>query len=96
VSPMDLIEFPIEDVIDLHTFSPKDIPNLLNDYFEACIAKKIYSLRIIHGKGSGILKKRVEKILKAHPDVLSFQAAPAEAGGWGATVVQLRPGKEAG
>ncbi|MEJ2097268.1 MAG: Smr/MutS family protein [Deltaproteobacteria bacterium] len=50
----------------------------------------------MHGKGSGILIKRVEKILKAHPDVLSFQAAPAEAGGWGATVVQLRPGKEAG
>ncbi len=86
---MKPIKMPIEDILDLHTFQPRDIPDLLEDYFTACIEKQIFSVRIIHGKGKGILKKRVQELLKKNPMVLSFKAAPYDAGGWGATLVEL-------
>jgi len=81
---------PIEDFLDLHTFKPKDIPDLFIDYFSACIDADIYSIKIIHGKGRGILKKRVQGFLKKNLMVKSFQDAPPEAGGWGATLVELK------
>jgi DNA-nicking Smr family endonuclease len=84
------VNMPIEDVLDLHTFKPKDIPDLLVDYFEACIDADIYSVRIVHGKGRGILKKRVQELLKQNHMVESFRNAPPEAGGWGATLVELK------
>ena len=87
---MEPIIMPIEDVLDLHTFRPKDVPNLLDDYFTACREAQMFSVRIIHGKGHGILKKRVHSILKRHPLVHSFTDAPPEAGGWGATLVNLK------
>ena len=87
---MQPVKIPIEDILDLHTFRPKDLPDLLVDYFEACIDEDIYSVRIVHGKGRGILKKRVQGLLKKNSLVKSFQDAPAEAGGWGATLVELK------
>jgi len=83
------IKVPIEDILDLHTFKPKDVPDLLVDYFTACIEADIYSVRIVHGKGQGILKKRVQALLKKNPMVRSYKDAPLEAGGWGATLVTL-------
>jgi DNA-nicking Smr family endonuclease len=90
---MEPVEIPIGDVLDLHTFKPKDIPDLLQEYFDACIAKGIFAVRIIHGKGHGILKKRVESHLKKNPMVATFRGAPPEAGGWGATLVELKPSR---
>ncbi len=87
---MEPVTIPIEDVLDLHTFKPKDIPDLLDDYFCACIDTGLFSVRIIHGKGKGILKKRVQGILKKHPMVETFKNAPNDAGGWGATLVELK------
>ncbi|MEN8246927.1 MAG: Smr/MutS family protein [Thermodesulfobacteriota bacterium] len=87
---MEPIVIEIKDVIDLHTFLPKDVPELLDDYICACAEKKFSSVRIIHGKGQGFLKARVEGILKRHPLVASFQTAPPEAGGWGATIAFLK------
>lgn len=87
---MKPVKIPIEDVLDLHTFKPQEIPDLLADYFAACIDEGIYSVRIIHGKGRGILKDRVRRILKKNPMVTSFSNAPLEAGGWGATLVELK------
>lgn len=84
------IKIPIEDVLDLHTFLPREVPDLLNDYLQACRTEGILTLRLIHGKGTGVLKKRVQGILKKHPLVASFSDAPAEAGGWGATIVRLK------
>jgi len=84
------VKMPIEDILDLHTFNPKDLPDLFVDYFDACIDEGIYSVRIVHGKGRGILKKRVQGLLKKNSMVKSFQDAPAEAGGWGATLVELK------
>lgn len=87
---MKPVKIPIEDVLDLHTFRPKDIPELLEDYFAECFKAGFYSVRIIHGKGKGIQKKRVQELLKKNPTVASFKDAPPEAGGWGATLVELR------
>ena len=87
---MKPVKIPIEDVLDLHTFHPKDIPNLLEDYFSECMKAGIFSVRIIHGKGKGIQKRRVQKLLKENSVVVSFKDAPPEAGGWGATLVELK------
>lgn len=87
---MQPVKIAIEDVLDLHTFKPKDIPDLLDGYFLECIKVGILSVRIIHGKGKGIQKKRVKALLKNNPKVKSFQDAPPEAGGWGATLVELK------
>ncbi len=81
---------PIEDVIDLHLFRPAEVTDLLDNYFRECIQAGILSLRVIHGKGKGVLKKTVHHLLKKHPLVLSFSDAPPDAGGWGATIVTLR------
>ena len=86
---MKVVKLNIEDVLDLHTFRPKDIPDLLEDYFTECLKAGIYSVRIIHGKGKGIQKRRVLKLLEKNSMVTAFKAAPAEAGGWGATLVEL-------
>jgi DNA-nicking Smr family endonuclease len=84
------VEIPIDGVLDLHTFAPKELPGLLDDYFEACLDGGITDVRVIHGKGAGVLRNRVRSILRKHPLVESFSEAPIDAGGWGATVVKLK------
>jgi len=86
----DPVVLPIEDSVDLHTFSPKDIPSVVEEYIEQCMRAGIYEVRIIHGKGIGVQKKIVRSVLQRHPAVSSFQDAPPQAGGWGATLVVLR------
>ena len=86
---MKMVKLTIEDVLDLHTFRPKDIPDLLEDYFTECLKAGIYSVRIIHGKGKGIQKRRVRGLLEKNSMVMAFREAPPEAGGWGATLVEL-------
>jgi len=87
---MEPIEIPIDGVLDLHTFHPRDLPDLLSDYLEACHEKGIFSVRVIHGKGKGIQKARVQSLLAKNPLVQGFKDAPADAGGWGATLVTLK------
>ena len=87
---MEPVKIPIEDELDLHTFRPADISDLLSEYLSACIEEGIYSVRIIHGKGHGKLKKRVISILQKDSRVSSYKNAPPEAGGWGATIVELK------
>ena len=83
------IVLPIEDSIDLHSFAPRDIPSVVEEYLEQCKQAGFSEVRIIHGRGAGVQRNIVRSILQKHPRVLSFQDAPAEAGGWGATVVVL-------
>jgi DNA-nicking Smr family endonuclease len=87
---MEPVKMPIEDELDLHTFNPKEVPDLLEDYFSECIKAGIYSVRVIHGKGTGVLKKRVHGCLEKSRLVASFSHAPPNAGGWGATLVELK------
>jgi DNA-nicking Smr family endonuclease len=84
------VVLPIEDSIDLHPFAPKDIPSVVEEYLEQCRQAGLKEVRIIHGRGTGVQRNIVRSILQRHPLVLSFQDAPAEAGGWGATVVVLK------
>lgn len=84
------VQLPIEGELDLHTFSPKDIKELVPAYLAACQERKIFQVRIIHGKGIGNLKRTVHAILAKHPDVISFSLASEHFGGWGATIVNLR------
>ena len=84
------VVLPIEDSIDLHPFAPKDIPSVVEEYLEQCRQAGLKEVRIIHGRGTGVQRNIVRSILQKHPLVLSFQDAPAEAGGWGATVVVLK------
>jgi len=84
------IVLPVEDSIDLHTFHPKDIPSVVEEYLEQCKQAGIREVRIIHGKGIGVQRNMVHSMLRKNPLILSFQDAPQEAGGWGATVVVLK------
>ena len=87
---MEPVKIPIEDSLDLHTFQPRDIPDLLEDYLTECLRAGLYSVRIIHGKGKGVQKRRVQGLLQNNPLVSSYKDAPPEAGGWGATLVELK------
>ena len=81
---------PIQDTIDLHPFAPKDIPSVVEEYIGECLRHGIYVVRIIHGRGMGVQRNIVRSLLERHAHVASFQDAPPEAGGWGATVVRLK------
>ena len=83
-------ELPIDGTLDLHTFRPADIKALVPDYIDACLERGIYRLRIIHGKGEGVLRRIVHAALKRHPAVKSYRH-DASGGSWGATVVDLYP-----
>ena len=92
MSPNDLgnpVVLPIEDTLDLHTFQPREVKELLDDYLEAACEKGFSEVLIIHGKGQGVLRRRVHAILQKHPRVLSLRQADASGGGWGATVAVL-------
>lgn len=83
-------EIPINGVLDLHTFSPKEVKDLVPEYLESCLGKGIMSVRIIHGKGTGTLRRIVQSILSKSPIVESYETADSTGGGWGATSVVLR------
>jgi DNA-nicking Smr family endonuclease len=84
-------QIPIEGELDLHTFNPRDIKDLLPEYLSACREKGIYQVRVVHGKGMGHLRRTVHAILSRLPEVASFSLAGEQFGGWGATIVNLRP-----
>jgi DNA-nicking Smr family endonuclease len=89
--PLDL---PIDGTLDLHTFQPRDVKALVPDYLADCRARGILDVRIIHGKGTGSLRRTVHAILSRLPEVSSFGLAMEDAGGWGATLVTLRTPEE--
>ena len=83
------VHIPIDGVIDLHTFAPKDASDVVNEYLNVCSQKGIREVKIIHGKGRGVLRRTVESALKRHPLVLSFRQDPGPST-WGATIVFLK------
>ncbi|MCF8063272.1 MAG: Smr/MutS family protein [Deltaproteobacteria bacterium] len=86
----DVVELPIDGSLDLHTFAPKEAASVVRDYLEACDEKGIREVRIIHGKGRGVLRRTVHAVLEDHPLVAEYRL-DSGAGGWGATLVRLRP-----
>jgi len=84
------VRIPITDVFDLHTVPPRDVKPVIEAYLEEARKLGFRALRIIHGRGIGVQREIVRGILAKTEFVESFQDAPAEAGGWGATIVTLR------
>ncbi len=83
------VGYEIGDELDLHTFRPKDVPSLIPDYIDECLERGFTTVRIIHGKGKGTLRRTVHSALERHPMVKTFSLADPFAGGWGATLVVL-------
>ena len=85
------VELPIDGTLDLHTFRPGEVKDLLPEYLALCRDKGILEVRIIHGKGTGALRETVHSILRRLPYVISFRLAAEDGGGWGATIAVLTP-----
>jgi DNA-nicking Smr family endonuclease len=88
------IEIPIDGTLDLHTFQPKDVKSVVKEYVSTCQQSGILHVRIVHGKGTGTLRRTVHSVLNCLPEVVDFKLADPSAGSWGATLVNLRPAKK--
>mgnify|MGYP001209457022 CR=1 FL=1 len=93
----ELVALEFSDVLDLHSFPPGQVTDLVRDWLDDAAANGRTDLRLIHGRGVGVQRKRAHALLARDPRVLEFRDAPAEAGGWGATLITLRgPNPEGG
>ncbi|MBI2815528.1 MAG: Smr/MutS family protein [Acidobacteria bacterium] len=88
---LEPIRLEITDILDLHTFAPRETGDAVKTYLEEARTKGYTTVRIIHGKGIGVQREIVHSILSRTEFVASYQDAPAEAGSWGATVVWFKP-----
>jgi len=89
-NPDEPVRIPVTDVFDLHTVPPRDVKDVVEAYLEEAHGLGLKALRIIHGRGIGVQREIVRAVLARTGFVLDFRDAPAEAGGWGATIVTLR------
>jgi DNA-nicking Smr family endonuclease len=89
-------ELPIDGTLDLHTFRPQEVKPLVADYLQACRERGILQVRIIHGKGTGTLRRTVHALLDRTAEVISYRLASGSGGGWGATLLELRALDSAG
>ncbi|NOR11280.1 MAG: DNA mismatch repair protein MutS [Desulfovibrionaceae bacterium] len=87
----DPVEIPIDGILDLHTFHPRDVKSLVPHYLELCQEQNILEVRIIHGKGTGTLRRTVHSLLEKNKRVASYRLDDGSGGGWGATLVNLHP-----
>lgn len=90
MDPSEPVSLPIEDSLDLHSFAPKDVRPVVEEYLKEAAARGFREVRLIHGRGIGVQRASVQGLLAGHPLVERFFDAPPERGGWGATVVILR------
>ena len=89
--PQEPVAIPITGELDLHTFRPDEIASLLDDYFAECRKRRIGRVRVVHGKGTGALRATVHAHLRRSPGVAGFMLGNETSGGWGATLVTLKP-----
>lgn len=84
------VPLPIDGILDLHAFAPSEVGDLVPEWIGACREAGLVELRIVHGKGTGALRRTVEALLARDGRVAWFGPAGEDAGGWGATLVRLR------
>jgi dsDNA-specific endonuclease/ATPase MutS2 len=90
----EIVELPIDGTLDLHSFHPREVAELVADYVDECRSRGILEVRIVHGKGTGTLRRIVHSALERQPAVSSFRLAGHGRGSWGATLAELRPAGE--
>jgi DNA-nicking Smr family endonuclease len=83
------VELPVTGELDLHAFGPRDIPSVVEEYVRACRERGIMRLRLVHGRGKGVQRAVVRRLLARLPEVAGYRDAPPQSGGWGATIVEL-------
>jgi DNA-nicking Smr family endonuclease len=83
-------EVPITGELDLHAFAPRDVAAVVEEYVRVCRERGLLRLRLVHGRGIGVQRAEVRRVLGRLPGVVSFSDAPPESGGWGATIVLLQ------
>jgi len=88
------VVLPLTGDLDLHSFAPRDVRSVVEEYVRACREKGVLRLRLAHGKGRGVQRAEVRRLLAALSGVVGFADAPPELGGWGATIVELAPDDE--
>ncbi|MET0554147.1 MAG: Smr/MutS family protein [Vicinamibacteria bacterium] len=82
---------PIGEELDLHAFAPRDVVSVVEEYLRECRARGLLLVRVVHGRGRGVQRAEVRRLLARLPGVASFADAPPQSGGWGATMVELEP-----
>jgi DNA-nicking Smr family endonuclease len=87
----DPVELPVTGELDLHTFAPREIPLVVEEYVRVCRERGILRLRLVHGRGKGVQRAVVRRLLAELPGIAGFADAAPDSGGWGATSVQLEP-----
>ena len=85
------MKIPIDGTLDLHAFAPREIADVVEAYIEACRERGVLQVRFIHGKGKGVQRRAVQRLLSRHPAVRRFRTADESGGGWGATLADLLP-----
>ena len=85
------VELLVTGELDLHAFAPRDIPLVVEEYVRVCRERGILRLRLVHGRGKGVQRAVVRRLLAQIPGIAGFADAPPDSGGWGATSVQLEP-----
>lgn len=88
-SDEEAVVVSIGDVLDLHSFQPRDIRAVIEEYLYEAHRLRFKAIRIIHGRGIGVQRETVRRVLMGTPYVQDYRDAPLEAGGWGATIVTL-------
>jgi DNA-nicking Smr family endonuclease len=94
VSEDESVELPVTGEIDLHPFAPADVPSVVEEYLIACRERGILEARLIHGRGKGVQRAVVRRLLSSLDWIEGFIDAPPASGGWGATLVRLSPEKK--
>jgi DNA-nicking Smr family endonuclease len=90
INKADQVNYPIDGTLDLHTFHPGDVKDLVPEYISACMKRGIFQIRIIHGKGTGTLRRIVHSILDRDSRVIRYWEEGGGGGSWGATIASLK------
>lgn len=92
--PDEPVSIPVTGELDLHSFAPRDVESVVRDYVEACRERGILTLRLVHGRGRGVQRAAVQRLLRSLDFVANVRDAPPASGGWGATLAEISPRRD--